>query len=223
MVKLRFLVLLMVCFFCSPAFADTIRVQALEDFTTEKPLEYMSVKALDDLVLDENLTIKNGCIIRGQVVDVISPQRLKRNANFKFIPTSYIGLNGNVIDIKGYYPAKYTTKLNKGDIAKSAALSVGNHFVKGLSLGYKAIEGAVKNEKDNRFKSGVNSLYEASPFSYVEKGSDIVIQKDQVFLLNFKAKNGIEDEEEEKDLPNYEYEQLTPEQIKNQDLNNKNK
>ncbi len=209
----KFLILFafILVFVCQPVFAETIRVQALEDFTTENPLGYMSVKAMDDLVLDEDLIIKSESIIKGKIVDVKSPKRLKRNASFKFIPLSYTDMSGKTFEIKGYYPAKYTTKLNKGGLAKSAALTVGNYFVKGLSMGYSAIEGAVKNEKDNRFKSSVNAVYEDSPFSYVEKGKDIVIAKEQLFLLNFKAKNDPQDEEEE-GTPNYEYEKLQPEQ-----------
>ena len=41
----------------------------------------------------------------------------------------------------------------------------------------------------------------------MEKGQDIVIAKDQLFLLNFKAKGEPEEEEE----PNYEYELLPKE------------
>ncbi len=211
MKKFFILFALIIAFLGQSAMAATIRVQALEDFTTENPIEYMSVKTLDDLTLDETLVIKSGSVIKGQITDVKSPKRLKRNANFRFIPLSYTDANGKVIDIDGYYPAKYTTKLNKGELAKSAALSVGNYFVKGLSMGYSAIEGAVKNEKDNRFKSSVNAVYEDSPFSYVEKGKDIVIQKEQLFLLNFKAKGEPEQEDEEEDAPNYEYEKLPAE------------
>ena len=71
-----------------------------------------------------------------------------------------------------------------------------------MSLGYNAVEGAVKNEQDNRFKSSVTSVYENSPVSYVEKGNEIEISKNQVFLLNFKIKC------EKDNLPNYEYEKL---------------
>lgn len=206
----RFFILFAVamCLSVQSVMAVTVRVQALSDFTTENPPEYMSVKILDDLIFDEETLVKSGCVLKGQIVDVKSPKRLKRNANFKFIPLSYKDANGNIIEIKGYYPAKYTTKLKKGELAKSAALTVGNYFVKGLSMGYSAIEGAVKNEKDNRFKSSVNAVYEDSPFSYIEKGGEIVIAKEQVFLLNFKAKN--EPEEDDEDLPNYEYKELTP-------------
>lgn len=194
---------------CQPVFAKAVSVQAMEDFTTEKPPETMYVKILEDIILDETLSFKNGDIIEGKVVDVTDPKRLKRNATFSFVPVSYRNSSGETIEIRGYYPAKYTTKLNKGQLAKTAALGVGNFFVKGLSLGYSAVEGAVKNEKDNRFKSSVNEVYEDSPFSYVEKGGEIVIKKDQVFYLNFKVK----DEPDEDELPNYEYKELDTDEL----------
>lgn len=188
-------------FLAQSVLAQTIHVKALEDFSTEKPPEQLSVIILDDIELDSDLSFKSGDIVYGKIVDVIEPKRMKRNAGFSFVPISYKPYNEVLQEISGYYLAKYTTKLNKGEIAKSAALSVGNHFVKGISLGYKAVEGAVKNEKDNRFKSSINEVYEATPFSYVEVGNQINIEKEEVFLLNFKTKNN-------KDLPNYEYESL---------------
>ncbi len=204
MMKKLLYILLLSGLLCCPVFAKTVSVQAMEDFTTEKPPEAMYVKILEDITFDETLSFKSGDIIEGKVVDVTDPKRLKRNATFSFVPVSYRNSNGETIEIRGYYPAKYTTKLNKGQLAKTAALGVGNFFVKGLSLGYSAVEGAVKNEKDNRFKSSVNEVYEDSPFSYVEKGGEIVIKKDQVFYLNFKVK----DEPDEDELPNYEYKEL---------------
>lgn len=204
MKKFYLYLLLILGLLSQPVWAKAVSVQALEDFTTEKPSETMSVKILEDITIDENLSFKNGDIIEGKIVDVKEPKRLKRDATFTFVPLSYQNGAGEKIEIHGYYPAKYTTKINKGQLAKSAALGVGNFFVKGLSMGYSAVEGAVKNEKDNRFKSSVNAVYEDSPFSYVEKGGQIVIQKDQPFYLNFKLK----DEPDEEDLPNYEYKEL---------------
>ena len=202
--KKIFLSLLLCSCLSAPALAKSVPVQALDDFTTENPPRTMSVRILEDITIDENVSFKNGDVIEGKIVDVKDPKRLKRNATFSFVPLSYTNENDETIEIRGYYPAKYTTKLNKGQLAKSAALGVGNFFVKGLSLGYSAVEGAVKNEKDNRFKSSVHEVYEDSPFSYVEKGGEIVIKKDQQFYLNFKVK----DEPDEEDLPNYEYKEL---------------
>lgn len=180
--------------------AKTVHVEALENFTTENPPQALQIKLLEDLKLDEKTLFEANDIINGKIVDVKSPKRLKRNAGFSFIPVSKIS-GGVESDINENFQAKYTTKLNKGEIAKSAALGVGNHFVKGLSMGYSAVEGAIKNQENNRLKSGAVSLYESSPLSYVEKGEEIVIEKGQIFLLNFKIK-------EEENLPNYEYESL---------------
>lgn len=205
--KKSFFILIGMYFMLSqPVFAETIHVQSMEDFSTANPLSSLSVRIIDDITLDEEVTFHQGYVVKGKIIDVKEPQRLKRDASFVFVPIEYKDRNGNTFDIKGYYPAKYTTKLNKGDLAKSAALGVGNYFVKGLSAGFTAIEGAVKNEKDNRLKSSVNAVYESTPFSYVEKGNDITIEKYQNFLLNFKTK-----EEEEVEEPNYQYELIEPE------------
>lgn len=51
----------------------------------------------------------------------------------------------------------------------------------------------------------MNEVYEDSPFSYVEKGGEIVIQKEQNFFLNFDVKD---EEEKDSNLPNYNYVEL---------------
>lgn len=203
--KIFLYTILILCMISQPVFAKTIAVQALDDFSTKNPSSSMRIKMLEDVVIDDNVTLNFGYIVSGKIVDVTDPKRLKRDASFTFVPLTYTDLNGKTVDIKGYYPARYTTKLNKGELAKTAALGVGSFFVKGLSLGYSAIEGAVKNEKDNRFKSSVNEVYEDSPFSYVEKGGEILIQKEQNFFLNFDVKD---EEENDRNLPNYTYVEL---------------
>lgn len=190
--------LLVLCFLSQPVLAKTITVEALSDFSSEYPSKTLSVKVLEDLYIsDSDILFKCGDIVEGEVRDVFNPKRLKRDAGFSFLPQRVKNNGGEFQDVKGYYPAKYTTKLNKGQVAKSAALGVGNYFVKGLSVGYSAVEGAVKNEKNNRFKSSVNAVYESSPFSYIEKGEQIEIKSGDNFYLNFK----INDE----NAPNYEY------------------
>ena len=198
-----FLLLIMLS---QPVLAKPIAVEAMSNFTTENPPKEMSIKLLEDVAVDDNLMIKAETVVDGKVVDVTDPKRLKRNASFTFVPTSYKDKNGKIVTIKKYYPAKYTTKINKGQLAKSAALGVGSFFVKGLSLGYSAVEGAIKNEQDNRFKSSVTEVYQDSPLSYVEKGEELIIEKGQIFFLNFKTKDDVPEE----DKPNYEYTELQP-------------
>ena len=207
MKKYLYLLVLIFGLLCQPVFAKTVAVEALSDFSTGNPSTRMSVKILENLTIDDNVVFTEGTIVNGKVVDVTDPKRLKRDATFTFVPLNYVDKDGKTIYIKGYYPAKYTTKLNKGELAKNVGLGVGSFFVKGLSLGYSAVEGAVKNEKDNRFKSSVTEVYKDSPLSYVEKGGEIVIEKHQPFYLNFKSK----DDEDTEDLPNYEYTPLPSE------------
>lgn len=206
MKKFCWTIFLLLIILSQPVLAKPIAVEALSDFTTENPPKEMSIKLLEDIAVDDTLTIKAETIVDGNVVDVTDPKRLKRNASFTFVPTSYRDERGQVVVIKNYYPAKYTTKVNKGQLAKSAALGVGSFFVKGLSIGYSAVEGAIKNEKDNRFKSSVTEVYQDSPLSYVEKGEELVIEKGQLFFLNFKTKDDVPEE----DKPNYEYTELSP-------------
>lgn len=206
MKKFCWTIFLLLIMLSQPVLAKPIAVEALSNFTTENPPKEMSIKLLEDIAVDDTLTIKAETIVDGNVVDVTDPKRLKRNASFTFVPTSYKDERGQVVVIKNYYPAKYTTKVNKGQLAKSAALGVGNFFVKGLSIGYSAVEGAIKNEKDNRFKSSVTEVYQDSPLSYVEKGEELVIEKGQLFFLNFRTKDDVPEE----DKPNYEYTELSP-------------
>lgn len=204
----KFVLFIMLLLFSSPVLAKTIPVQSHADFSTENPPQTLSITILQDIELDENLSFTAGDIVEGEIVDVTDPKRLKRDAGFTFLPQKIKKGNGEIVQIKDNYPAKYTTKLNKADMAKSAALGVGNYFVKGLSMAYSAVEGAVKNEQDNRLKSSANSVYESSPLSLVEKGGEIAIQKDQTFLLNFKTRKS-----EEENLPNYEYEEMPSKDI----------
>ena len=141
----------------NPAFAKTFTVEACSDFSTDDPPEYFTVKVLNEIVFDSKLTVPANALIKGKIENIKNPKRLKRNAVFTFLPVEY-EYNGVTNTIEKAYPAKYTTILNKKDLAKSAVLGVGNHFIKGLSMGVSAIEGAVQNKEGNRFKSSVNEV-----------------------------------------------------------------
>lgn len=175
--------------FIQPVFAaEVLKVESLSTFSTAKPPQYISLRAMSSVTLDENVSIPEGAVIKGRLTDVKTPKRLKRNATFSIVPLSYIDANGKTIKINGEYPGKFSPKfeIDKGDVAKSAALSVGNHFVKGISMGYHAVEGAVKNEEGNRLKSSAVSVYENSPLAYIEEGQELEIKINDLFSLRFK-------------------------------------
>ena len=167
-----------------PAMAKNVEVEALSDFSTDNPPKYYSVKIVEPIVTEKGV-VEAGSIVEGKIT-VKSAARLKRDASFYFTPTTLREPDGNVISIKHPYPGKYSKGLDKGELAKTAVLSAGNFMVKGFSTGYRAIEGAVKNEEGNRLKSSAVAVYESSPLSYVEKGDSLEIKAGERFYINFK-------------------------------------
>ena len=180
------------------AYSQTIEVRSMNSFSTADPPSSISVQIMEPLEVNSDEFLEAGFKLNGDLYDVVSPKRLKRDADFSFRPITYIDNDGKRHDITTDITASYTEPLDKGKVAKNAALSIGNFFFKGLKAGASAIAGAVKNEQGNRMKSAGVSLYEASPVSYVEKGEDIVIKKDDIFYLKFKnpKKNDTIDDEE---------------------------
>lgn len=172
------------CMF-TQAYAQTVEVSSLDKFSTDSPPKSISIKLLEPLEISDNEVYKAGVIMKGDLFDVVSPKRLKRDADFSFKPVSYTDENGKTYQINSNITASYTEPLNKGQMAKSAALTVGDFFVKGLSMGVAAVSGAVKNQEGNRIKSSAVSVYESSPLSYVEKGEDIKIEPNMSFFLKF--------------------------------------
>jgi len=188
MIKQKFLysvLLLIITGMFAQVCAKTVVVSSLDDFSTSNPPMSVSVKLLEPLELSSDLVLSAGDKLTGNLTDIVSPKRLKRNAKFSFEPVSYTDSNGIEHKFQLNIKASYTTTIDKKEVAKNAALGVGNYFVKGLSMGVAAVEGAVENEEGNRFKSSAVSVYESSPFSYVEKGQDICIKEGQSFYLKF--------------------------------------
>lgn len=195
------------CMF-SKAYAQTVAVSALDDISTANPPKSISVRLLEPLEIMDSQFLIAGSIMYGDIVDVVSPKRLKRNASFSFKPVEYTDLNSETHKLNLNITASYTKPLNKGKLAESAALGVGSYFVKGLSMGVAAVKGAVKNEEGNRIKSSAVSVYESTPFSYAEKGQDLDIKKGDCFYLKFPSPDKLEKDEVQSDEvkgQNYSY------------------
>lgn len=171
--------------------ATSVEVSAITPFNSLTPTQTIKVVTMKKVEFENGIVFEDGTVIEGDVIDLKQPKRAKLNASFKFQPTSYTykGKTTKVLDPD--FIAKYTEKkeLNKGDLALSAATTVGGMFVKfpGLSQGVSMVKGMVKNPEGNRLKSGAVQVYKDSPLSYVEEGKDIVINKDDIFYLKFKT------------------------------------
>lgn len=205
--KLFCFLLIVACTF-SKVNGQTIEVASQDTFSTADPPKSISVKLMEPLVLSETEVYQAGYIFQGNLADVVSPKRLKRDAGFSFEPVKYTDLNGKTAKIKSKFSAKYTEPVDKKELAKNVTLGVGNYFVKGLSMGVAAVSGAIKNEDGSRLKSSADAVYEASPFSLAEKGEDLYIKKDDHFFLKFSSKSDNTEEQNDNNVnkgQNYSY------------------
>lgn len=177
--------------------AAAMCVRAVTPFSTETPTDKMTVKLVEEYQVSDSLTLPIGTVINGAVSDVVSPKRLKRDATFSFTAQKYDDGHGLSGDFDKNYKGRYYQKIDKKELAKNTSLTVGSFFVKGLSLGVNAVQGAIKNEEGNRFKSSAKNVYDNSPLSYVEEGQELDIKPNDIFWLKFKSTTD--------DEPNYEY------------------
>lgn len=182
-----------VLFAASAVYAEDMKVMALNDFSTDKPSE-IRVRVLQTMQLDDGIIINEGSVVTGMMIDVVPAKRLKRDATFSFMPTSFITPEKIQYTINKKYVGKFspTIEIDKAQLAKSAALSVGDFFVKGISTGFYAVQGAIKDEKGNRLVSSVHNVYENSLLSYVEKGGATCIKAESMFTFKFPDPNADE-------------------------------
>lgn len=201
---IRKITLLLAClvFQMSATYAAVqIKVAAINEFRTDKPSDSLDVRVLEQAELGEYILDVNSTL-HCKVMKIIDPKRGKRNATFYVQPLYYVDGDKTVKieeDIYGKY-SKFVLskeelkKIPPYRVMKKAALTVGNYFIKGLSIAYSFGEGVVKNENDGRLKSGVVNAYESSPLSYISEGEQLDIKVGDDFYLVFKMKD---DEEEQ--------------------------
>ena len=187
-----------------PVMAKNVKVEAMSDFSTANPPEVWEVKIVDGFTTKNGTEIYSGSLIKGKITGVTDPKRLKRNANFNFIPFEYYdSLSKKTYKPENGYIGKYSAMSNvtPGAVIEQGAVMAGSHFISGfIGPSVALVKGVVKNEEGNRAKSAVVSVYESTPVSYVSKGKELDIKKGQVFVMSFKT---LDDEDEDK--PNYSY------------------
>ncbi len=175
-------ILILLCFLlCSPAHANLAEVKSLNDFTTANPPKNIKIEAVKNFELSKGVAIHKGDVLEGNI-SVKPPRRLKRDATFTFYPDQYTTEN-EIVKLTQKYKGKYLKPIDKGNAAKSAALTVGNKFVPGVSAGYHLVEGAVENAEGNRAKSALCSLFNNSPLSLYKKGKDLEIKQGDNFYI----------------------------------------
>lgn len=155
-------------------------------YNSNNPSDTIVFKVVNANYIENYGILYNDDIIEGIVIRAKDNNRLKQNATFSLKITQIRQSNGELQEPQNLF-AKYTTEMDKLETSKTAALTVGNFFVKGLSCGYRTVEGAVKNPEGNRFKSAGVALYNSTPLAYINKGKDILIDVGNQFLLNIEV------------------------------------
>ena len=103
--------------------AQVFKGRSLNEISTKKPLDTISVKALKDLNLGDGIIIEKDSVITGRMTEVISPEKFHKNASFTFIPTEFIDSQGIKHPITKEVKATYRQKL-KPDL-KHSEISIG--------------------------------------------------------------------------------------------------
>lgn len=177
----------------SNAQAQTMKVEAVEAFSTTTPSSYFCVKIITPDTLDDGTILEKGAIVSGFVTNIQAPKRLKRDAYFEFIPEKVM-LNGKtkiieqptiIAKVVSYEP------LDKKELVEKVAKTVAGYAVKGATQGISLVQGMVENKDGNRLKSGVTNVYEDSPLSYLSAGSELTISPgDTIVIILSPIENG---------------------------------
>ena len=200
---LAFFILLVASATMVNAASYNVRVVAMDKFSTNAPSKVIAVKVLEAAQVG-NYSLRPNDTLYCDVVKVTDPKRGKRAATFSVHPDYYL-TGDETVKITEPFNGKYASKIISKDelknvdplqVGKKAAVTVGNHFVKGLAPAVTLAEGMIENEEGNRIESGVKNVYKNSPLSYVEKGQELVIEPGDSFYLIFKPSKNDADTEE---------------------------
>jgi len=168
--------------------ARTIKVEALNNFSTQNAATVFSVRLINNETL-RKVPIEAGTIISGQIITIEGPQRGKRDGYLEFMPTSWIN-NGkdekiempySVARVIGYKP------VSPKDVTFNAARKIANFFLKGAISCAEFAQGAICAPKGEKFKTGIKKVYDDSFFVYIEVGKELNIHKGDILV--FKLRN----------------------------------
>lgn len=187
MKKLLTAVLILICL-TSCVMAKTIKVMALDSFSTQNPSSEFRVKTLNTEEIYGEFFMPMESVISGSVIEVHKPKRGKLDGFFEFQLNSY-NSNGEIMDVSS---AKIEAVVVDYEPIDPKALSLyvarkaTNIAFKGASLGIAFVEGAAKAESGKRIKSGFIGAYKDSPLSYLEYGDELNVQPGDILVLKLK-------------------------------------
>jgi len=168
--------------------AQTIKVIALNKFSTKNPSSEYQVQIIKTEEIAEKFLLETGTIISGYVTELHKPKRGKVDSYFEFQPTS-ISYEGQTTDITqsnivgvivAYKP------INPQSLVGNVAIKAANFFVLGSSQAISFTLGAAQAKNGNRIKSGLQRVYKDSFVSFIEPGKELEINTGDILVLKLK-------------------------------------
>ena len=158
-----------------PVQAEVLKARAVDEISTTAPKEVISVKLVRDFALDNEITLKEGYILTGKMLDIVSPDKWHQNASFTFIPTSYKDNEGNEYKIEKEIKATYRQKIKP--ISKEWGVGVGDLY---FSPSYVT---SIKRMAQGETKEVIDEYCDkTTPWG---KGIQVDIKPDEVLYFNF--------------------------------------
>ena len=187
MKKFVFIVAFVLLFLTSSVQARIIKVEALEDFSTQNPATVFSVRLINNEKL-RNENIDAGTIISGQVIKIEGPKRGKRNGYLEFIPMSWVNngkdekieINYGVARVIGYKP------IDPKEATFYVARKVANFFLRGAISCVEFAQGAICAPKGEKMKTGFTKVYEDSFLTFIEVGEELNVHTGDILVFKLK-------------------------------------
>ena len=130
--------------------------------------------------------------IEGVIIKSVEAKRGKREGYIIIHPT-VIYREGIEIPFDYKNMEAKVLSFSKAELEKAeekarldASLTIGGHYIPGLSHIFYFFKGlATPSQNQTRIQSGMKSLYENSPLSYIEKGKEMDIKEGDYIMLKF--------------------------------------
>lgn len=173
----------------SPAQAKTVIAEVINEINTQNPPEEFCVKVTKKCKWYDGYSLEEGCIIKGEITEIVPPKIGKRDAFLKFTPKSFSipSKDGKIteLELSQIIKVKPYKPMTKIEIAGKVVTTAAGTVVDGLGYGINFVQGAVQaKEGEHRVKAGINNAYEASPLSYGRKGYHRVFKEGDLVKLS---------------------------------------
>lgn len=182
------LILLFLIFSAVGVQAKSIKVVALESFSSQNPSKTFAVEMLQDEYLPNDTFLPEDAMVVGQIIHVEAPKRGKRNGYIKFVPQKII-YESKTIDIKDsdfVAIITYYRPIDPEEFVMMVARKTVNFMFHGIVSAAEFIQGAIDNNEGNRIKSGVMNVYKDSFLVYIEVGDELNVHKGDTLVFKIK-------------------------------------